>query len=216
MKKLVMAALCLMIVATGAFAMDKNVGFGIMYNNTTTNGRVSFSDTYYGPYGYETYSVNADWKLTRNGFGAFGFFGLGRFLELNLGFLYKNPDKMTITSEGYTETISGSEMDLEGTGALQLGVYFKYPIPISDMFVFFPTGGIDVEITTSSETWDGWSWWHDFWIRGGLGLDVFFNDRTFLRTHVIYGGAIPIGGEADLGLKGGHGFLMKVGIGFML
>lgn len=196
MKKVCMLAICLLFAAAGAFAMDKAVGGGILYNYTSTSG--SFD-------GY-------DWTMTRNGFGAFGFFGLSQYLELNLGFLYKNPD--TLEADGMTIDVSD---EVGSSSALQFGIYGKYPIPLSDTLVFFPTGGADFEFSTNSDKGDlGFSWWHDLWLRAGVGLDVFFSEKLFLRSHLIYGVAVPVGGEEEMGLKFGHGLLIKVGLGFML
>ena len=200
MKRSILFALCLVVLASGVFALDRAIGGGILYNNTSTSGKDS--------YDYK-------WTMTRNGFGAFAFFGISQFWELNLGFLYKDPSSLGVASSEYSETYSASDMDLEGTGALQLGIYGKYPIPLSSMFVFFPTGGLDIEISTSNETWGGWKWWHDLWLRAGVGLDMFFTEKMFLRGHLIYGAAIPFGGEESLGLKFGHGLLLKVGLGWM-
>jgi len=221
MKRLVMLALCLMILASGAFALDKAVGGGIMYNNTTTIG--SSSNSYGDGYG-NSYNITIDWTMARNGFGAFAFFGLSQFWELNLGLLVKNPSELQMeTSAGgstYKDKITGSDLDdvMPDCAALQLGVYFKYPIPISDTLVFFPTGGLDLELTLNNDKDDlyGFQWWHDIWIRAGVGLDFFFNEKMFLRSHLIYGAAIPVGGDSDMGLKSGHGLLIKVGLGWML
>jgi hypothetical protein len=197
MKKIVVLLL-LLLVTVGAFALDKTVGGGLLFNAGFTNGKLEGEDNF---------------TITRNGFGAFGFFGVSQFMELNLGFLYKNPRK--IKADGMEWDVSDV---MSGAAALQLGIYGKYPIPISDTLVFFPTGGVDFELTLGgkAEKDTGYDWWHDLWLRGGLGLDVFFTDRMFLRSHLIYGAAIPMGGSGDLGLTFGHGFLMKVGIGFML
>jgi hypothetical protein len=191
MKKIVFAALCFMVLATGVFAMEKNIGGGVLYNFGSTSGEIDFG-----------YGDVYDWKLSRNGFGLFGFFFFSQFWELNFGFLYKNPS--TLTVDGEKESVSW----LDGTAALQLGAYFKYPIPVSDTVVLFPTGGVDFELSFNSD------WWHDLWLRGGLGLDFFLSDRMFLRSHLIYGVAIPM--ASDLDPKIGHGLLIKVGIGFML
>jgi hypothetical protein len=102
------------------------------------------------------------------------------------------------------------ELEIDPTNALQIGVYGKYPFPISDKVVVFPTGGLDIEFTLADED-EGW--WSDFWIRAGVGLDYFFTDTVFLRSHAIYGVAIPFGSEADPDV--GHGFLFKVGVGYM-
>jgi len=201
MKRCILFALCLVVLASGAFSMDKAIGGGILYNNTTTNGEINES--------------GAEWEMNRNGFGAFAFFGISQFWELNLGFLYKDPNSVKMSSGGHSITYTGSELGLDAAGALQLGIYWKYPIPISSMFVFFPTVGVDLELSFSDSEWNGFEWWHDFWIRAGLGMDVFFTEKMFLRTHLIYGGAIPFGGEEELGLKFGHGLLLKLGLGWM-
>ena len=216
MKKMVLMALCLMVLASGVFAMDKAVGGGVLFNAgfTSMEQSGSYSDPYFG-----SYSWKQEVEMSRTGFGAFGFFGLGRFFELNLGFLYKEPQEIKwkySESTGYSGSGTESGDWLEGTGALQIGAYGKYPIPLSEMFVFFPTGGVDFEISLSSEEGStGWKWWHDLWLRAGVGLDIFFTERMFLRTHAIYGVAIPVGGEEDLGLKIGHGLLIKIGLGWM-
>jgi hypothetical protein len=46
-------------------------------------------------------------------------------------------------------------------------------------------------------------------------MDYFFTDRIFLRSHLIYGAAIPVGGPDDIGATFGHGLLLKVGVGWM-
>jgi len=193
MKKMCVLAICLLFASAGAFAMDKAAGGGILYNNSTTLGEVE---------GY-------DWEMNRNGFGAFGFFGMSQFLEFNFGFLYKDPSSIKLDGETYS-------VAFDPAAALQLGIYGKYPIPLSDTLVFFPTGGIDLELSLSDEDYSGWKWWHDLWLRAGVGLDVFFSEKLFLRSHLIYGAAIPVGGEEEMGLKFGHGFLFKVGLGWML
>jgi len=221
MKKIVLLALCLMIMTAGAFAQDMAIGGGIMYNNTSSLMKQSGSYSYYGNISWEQ-----EITMIRNGFGGFAFFGLGRFLELNLGFMYKNPSELKYKyteTDGYNTytqsgTWKGSELEDEfgGTAALQLGIYFKYPIPINDFLVFFPTGGADFELSLSDEKWDSFSWWHDLWVRAGVGLDIFLGQKTFLRGHVIYGVALPIGADKDMGLTVGHGLLIKFGVGFML
>jgi hypothetical protein len=106
---------------------------------------------------------------------------------------------------------------IESTTALQIGIYGKYPIVMSDALVIFPTAGIDYEFTIGGniDAATGWKWWDDLWIRAGIGADYFLNEAMFLRGHVIYGAAIPVGGDGFLGLKTGHGLLIKVGLGWM-
>jgi hypothetical protein len=180
-------------MAAGAFALEKTIGGGILFNSSTTSGTIT--------------SVpgvgNVDWNWPRNGGGVFGFFGLSRYFELNLGVLYKNA--------GEFKSDRGSfNFELEPASALQIGVYGKYPILLSDKLVVFPTGGIDYEMNTSDDD----SWWDDFWFRAGAGADFFLRDRIFLRGHLLYGAAIPIGDDI-WGLKLTHGLLVKVGVGWM-
>jgi hypothetical protein len=77
--------------------------------------------------------------------------------------------------------------------------------------VFFPTLGLDYELTLGSDTKakDGVEikWWDDFWIRAGAGLDFFVSEKMFIRGHLIYGLSLPVGGEADIGVDYGHGLL---------
>jgi hypothetical protein len=193
-KKFAVFLVCLAVMASGAFALEKNAGGVILFNGGATYGNADFG-----------IGRNLDWSLSRAGFGVFGFFGVSQFVELNFGFLYKNPDTFKVEGLG-----SDSVADIESVPALQLGVYGKYPIPVSDKIVIFPTGGVDLEITLSDDLW-----WHDIWLRAGAGLDYFFNEKMFLRSHLIYGLAVPVGGEPELGLKFGHGVLIKVGLGWM-
>ena len=196
MKKILVLALLLIVMAGGVFALDKTFGGGVLFNYSKTSGSI---DYYYGSY---------DWNASRTGFGAFAFFGISKFIEFNLGLLYKNPGTWTV--EG--TSISGDEMDLGATAALQLGIYGKYPFVLSDRLVLFPTVGVDFEYTFDIND-EGW--WSDLWFRGGAGVDFFLSDRLFLRGHLIYGVAIPMLGDEDIGYKLTHGFLGKLGIGFM-
>ena len=213
MKRIIALGLFLVFFASGAFAMDMAVGGGFMYNYSKTFG--VFEETYYY-YGEEL-------SISRNGVGGFAFFGVGRFLELNLGFLYKIPKTMGYKIKSDGETIGESEMDvsslIDGTPALQFGAYFKYPFVLSDVLVLFPTVGLDYELTIAKKT-EGW--WDDLWIRGGLGLDIFFTERLFLRSHFIYGIGVVIGKndsvfyELDVVDKNySHSLLLKFGLGFM-
>ena len=211
MKKICVVVILLMFVSSGLFAMERTVGGGLLYNLAISN--LSGSETFEG----ESFSLDAD--LTRNGFGAFGFYGISQFWEVNFGFLYKNPSKVKVTEtfNGVTNTYEMSG-GLDSVLALQLGVYYKYPIPVSDTLVFFPTGGVDFEFTLGGDGGaEAMDWWHDLWLRAGVGLDAFLNERMFIRSHLIYGASIPFGGDVKpLELGVGHGLLIKVGLGWML
>jgi hypothetical protein len=165
MKKFVVLVLCLLVLGTSAFALDKAVGGGGMLWHAFVEGD----------------------SLTA--FGGFAFFGLGRYVELNAGVI-------TI-GQGY----------YDATG-VTFGIYGKYPFSISDRVVIFPTGGLDLEYFFAGDYT-----YADLWVRVGLGLDFFFTDTVFLRSHLIYGIDFPF--EAYLDDRKPHGILFKVGIGYM-
>ena len=221
MKKIIAAALLLLFIGTGAFAMDWAVGGGVLFNMAWTNGLNEGTEYYWTG---SSYVYDFDWKddftFSRYGFGGFAFLGLGRYFELNLGFLYKKVNKKTATwtesyygvdyyTEDYEIDADDLNIPVDVPLALQAGVYFKYPFVVSDMLVVFPTAGVDFEYS-----FDDW-WFSDLWFRGGVGLDFFFTERIFLRTHFIYGAAIPIGDETWDNLSVTHGLLIKAGVGFM-
>jgi len=211
MKKFFVLNLFLVVLSTASFTMDKNFGFGVLFNNASTYGHWKDEWWQEGGYYYDT-----DWTLHRNGFGAFGFLGLNRFTELNLGFLYKNPYQL-VGSDSDGENWE-EEPKWSSVLAVQLGFYFKYPIVISDKFILFPTAGVDGEISLYSLERGNFlpeGWWHDIWLRGGIGLDYFFSESMFLRGHLIYGAALPVGGFPDDNLSLSHGLLVKLGLGWM-
>ena len=216
MKKYIALALFLLVMASGAFALDKAIGAGILYNYSWTSGLYETNDydSYYGSLYYKD-----DWTLSRQGFGGFAFFGIGRFFELNLGLMYKIPNRWTGTytesdnyGEYYREEYDNAADSGDSSTALQLGIYFKYPFVITDRIVLFPTVGVDYEFTLNKNG-TYFDWWDDIWFRGGAGLDFFLTERIFLRGHFIYGAALPVNGEGDENFT--HGLLVKLGAGWM-
>ena len=158
MKKIIVILLCLMVLATGAFAMEKTVGGGVAWRN------------------FE--------ELT--GFGLFGFFGPGRFIELSAGFSTYEYNY----GYGYTGSFQTA----------QIGVYGKYPFVIS-RFVLFPTAGIELE----------YEFEHGeliFWLLFGGGLDFYLTDKMFLRAHLLIG-------RGQIDEYSGFGQSIKLGIGWM-
>ena len=163
MKNLLAFAFCLMLVVTGAVAMEKTAGGGVAVRN------------------FE--------ELT--GFGFFGFFGPGQYVELSVGY--------TRYSYDYGPGMDGN------FGTIQFGAYGKYPFVMSERIVLFPTAGIEFEY--DYEFGDT-----VFWILFGGGLDFFLNENMFLRTHLLLGrGSI----STDYGDYSGFGQSLKVGIGRM-
>jgi len=201
MKKGFGFVLFLLVMGTAAFAQDKAIGIGGMYNFTNTFGTLDQA----GFYNDSGLHGKSNWAMTRNGYGGFVFFG-ARYFELNLGALFKDP---TMNIDG--EKWSKKDTQLFETFAFQVGLYLKRPFNLSERFVLFPTIGVDFEYTVDSND----EWWHDIWARAGLGVDFFFADRFFLRGHALYGAAFPIGGADYFGVKLSHGLLAKLGLGWL-
>ena len=210
MKKLILLGLCLLVFAGSAFSLDWAIGGGGMFSASWSNAE-DWTDPDF------TYT------LSRQGFGGFVFFGLGRYLEANLGFLYKSPKTVDFKYNGTTYIsfdVSDPIYDFRSVFGIQFGLYFKYPFVLSDRIVLFPTAGVDYELTVGDEKKD---WWDDVWFRGGVGLDIFFSQRAFLRVHALYGVGVFIGDEdysffgyyLDAYKTWSHGMLFKVGVGFM-
>jgi hypothetical protein len=214
MKQFFVLMLFLVVMSTAAFALDNNFGFGALYNNASTYGQWKHRWYDEGGYYYDT-----DWSLQRNGFGAFMFLGLSRFFELNLGIIYKHPYNIKEKdSDGDNWDYDPSEYGWTSVLAGQVGFYFKYPLPISEKLILFPTVGVDGEISLYSLEHGEFlpeDWWHDIWFRGGVGMDFFFTEKVFLRTHAIYGLALPVLGDPRDNLSLSHGLLVKLGVGWM-
>ena len=186
MKKFLVLGLLLVVLASGAYSLDRNFGFGLGGNYSNSNGKAG---------GYS-------WNMDRSGVYLFGFFGISQFIELNLGIIEKYVDELSI---GGQKTGFGGELST----ALQLGIYGKWPFPLGTNFVFFPTAGVDFEFSLDED------WWNEFWFRGGVGMDFFPGQKFFIRAHLLFGYGLPFGGDEDLGVKDSIGAQIKLGVGWM-
>ncbi|MDR0601445.1 MAG: hypothetical protein LBG42_03620 [Treponema sp.] len=186
MKRIVLLTLCLLVLGSSAFALDKAIGGGALLGYTFQDGSTNVNN------------LPVKWEFNRVSAGAFAFFGLTQYVEFNLAIMYKY---------GKVEA-SGLSAGIDPTAGLGLGVYGKYPISLSDKFVFFPTAGMDTEFNFES------GWWKDLWIRGGAGVDYFLSDTLFIRGHLIYGVNVPYA-KQTASPNVGHGLLVKVGVGTM-
>ena len=115
--------------------------------------------------------------------GIFGFYDIGRYATLNFG-IY-NLFNNNIQS------------------MIEFGAYFKYPFYLSQTFLVYPAGGVDANVFESLWT---------IWIRAGLGLDIFFSERLFVRGKVMFGYFFDF--------KGNSGFkaepIIKLALGWKL
>ena len=186
MKKFFASLLLFTVLASGAFAVERNWGFGVGPNRIQTSGTFDGSS----------------WNMSRFGTCAFLFFGLSRYLELNAGFIAKDADGITIDGR-HSSVFRGY------SSALQAGAYGKFPFSLGSRFDLFPTAGVDFEFALESD------WWNEIWLRGGVGADVFLGERFFIRGHVLFGYGFPFGGDPALNVKSSTGMMGKIGLGWM-
>ena len=198
MKKITIVTLCLLALGSTVFAYDLSVGFGAVFG--IVNDKFEASREYKTEYDW------TDLDFSRLQYGAFAFFGT-RYTEFNFSARLSR-NKFVFADTG--------EEDNDDTLMLTVGAYGKIPISFGTTFVLFPTIGIDFDAVDRDMY---------LWFRGGLGLDIFFTERVFLRAQALYGyGIAPFyliekaTGKYDGGyenIKPGHGPLAKLGIGWM-
>jgi len=194
MKKITFLAVSLFAFSSMIFAYDLSVGAGFIYANV--------NDTWEN-YGY-WWDDPHDVAFSRKQYGGFAFFGT-RYTDFNFTVRFSNNDYESKWETG--ETNDGNDNSL----MLSVGAYIKIPFSIpGSTIVLFPTAGLDFDAV------DGYSY---IWFRGGVGLDLFFSDRLFLRGQALYGyGIAPpviLNDYGDMVVKPGHGLVAKVGIGRM-
>ena len=144
--------------------------------------------------------IDNDWSdldYNRTQFGGFAFFGT-RYTEFNFSLRY---------------SLNDWEVDSDETLMLSVGAYAKIPISLGTTFVIFPTIGVD---------FDAVDYFTYLWFRGGVGLDVFFSERFFLRGQALYGYGIEpflmLSADYSAGYEEvtpGHGPFFKLGLGWM-
>ena len=194
MKKLTILVLNLFILSSIIFAYDMSVGVGFVYghvNDTWENYGYSWDDPH-------------DISFSRNQYGGFAFFGT-RYTDFNFTVRFSNNDMERKWKTGDPKNANDSSL------MLSVGAYFKIPITIpGTSIVLFPTIGVD---------FDGVDDFTYIWFRGGVGFDLFFSERLFLRVQALYGyGIAPpiiLNDFGDMVVTPGHGLVAKIGIGRM-
>jgi len=196
MKKLIILALNLFIIGSVISAYDMSVGLGFIY------GQVN--DTW-NNYGYLRDSpYPKDIAFSRNQYGGFAFFGT-RYTDFNFTVRFSNNDLEHKWKSGEIDNSNDNSL------MLSVGAYLKIPFSIpGTSIVLFPTIGVDFDAV------DDYTY---IWFRGGVGFDLFFSDRLFLRAQGLYGyGIAPpviLNDFGDMVVTPGHGLVAKVGIGRM-
>ena len=201
MRKIVLMALCFLVLGSTAYALDLVIGGGGLFGWT--------NEEYHYPRTYYDYAMTEEVKETA--YGGFVFFGLTRFMEASISVHAVNND---FVLKWYNDDENKDYEEPGDSYGSQVGVsfYFKYPFTLGNSFVFFPTLGLDLESQNGTL---------DLFFGGGLGLDIFFGQKLFLRAQGLYrAGALMIykGENITEGLTTkfpAHGPLFKLGLGWM-
>jgi len=151
--------------------------------------------------------VNDTWEYNDHGlifnrtqFGGFAFFGT-KYTEFNFTVRRSNNEFERTGTDAYSN-------ESDTTLMLSVGGYGKIPISLGNHFILFPTIGID---------FDGVDDAMFLWLRGGLGFDVFFTERFFIRGQALYGYGFSIFNQDENVDKctPGHCPFFKLGFGWM-
>jgi hypothetical protein len=200
MRKIALMALCFLILGSTAYALDLVIGGGGLFgwNN----------EEYHYPRTYYDYAATEEVKETA--YGGFVFFGLTRFMEASISVHVANNDYVV---KWYNDDENRYYEQPGKSYGSQVGVsfYLKYPFTLN-ILDLYPTLGVDLESQNGTL---------DLFLGGGLGLDIFFSQKLFLRAQAIYrAGALMIykGESIDEGTTTtfpAHGPIFKLGLGWM-
>ena len=182
-KKMVLALLMAALLAGGVFAQNFRLSAG---------GGVSIIPSF-GETIYDGKPQDGS-KSTGFDFGINAFFD-ATYVEVNLGLLFGSQKWGEDDDKGF------------GTTTLLLGVVGKYPISLSDKFVFFPFLGIDYSInlgawSDGAEVVDSDYFKKDerfnaLSILLGVGIDFSLTKALYLRAEAGYGIVLNTKAEAD-------------------
>ena len=190
MRKVLLMALCFLVFGSTAFALDMVIGGGGLFGWAKEKYHNNPKDD-------PSYIHDVDATV----FGGFVFFGLNRYMEASIA-VYAGNNEYVDTPGGPGEALS-----------TQVGVslFFKRPFDLGKYFVIFPTLGLDAQNNVGGL---------DLWLCGGLGMDIFFGERLFLRAQgiyragalMLYKGSLNEYTETEFPA---HGPLFKLGLGWM-
>jgi len=168
---LVLAMVCL---ASGAFAVDVSLGIG---------GSISYykNDTKANYFGTDLEST-----LTRTPWNFMAYADM-TYLQFAVGYR---------TFHGAHETDTGSpdtDLDQFSANYISFSAYGKIPFPLGSITIF-PMVGVEYDSTLSGTFSDGTEWdsqtksdQSEFWIKGGVGLDISMSPQVYLRPEFLVG-----------------------------
>lgn len=209
MRKVLLLALCFLILGSTAFALDMVIGGGGLFGWAWETE--DYPATWDPSTGDQFWATIIEQKATK--YGGYVFFGLNRYFEANIFVLVGKTTDIVIKytdDDGIPHADDGESYDTNNVG---VGLYLKYPFSLGSNLnlVFFPTIGADFQSNSGGL---------DVFLGGGLGLDIFFGQKLFLRAQGIYRYGFPFIYKGDLldtknFTSTAHGPLFKLGLGWM-
>jgi hypothetical protein len=171
-KRILLALVVLMLAAGGAFA-QMSAGFGVSLPTSWDQYNISGGEYIIG----ET-------LITTTGFGLFAFFD-ATYVEADIGL---SLGSLRGRYNSQLEERQGPSVD-----TLTLSLYGKYPISMTG-FTLFPMLGIQYDIglrveQNGNKLEDKYlaDYLNRFWIKFGVGFDFNLSDSLYLRPSILYG-----------------------------
>jgi len=214
MRKIVILSIFITLIA-GAASGQMSIGAGFLYDYNANNG---------------IKSEPLDMKFGRNNtsFGGFVFFDIS-FVELNINYSYGT---LKPYIKGNTITIDPPE-ELK-MSQLGLSIYAKYKLNLGKISLF-PMAGVEYNIAlavrdahgndlyANSATKKAFRDYSQFGLLGGVGLDIPFTPKIFLRAEALFHFRFPSKDARaiaetrdDYNITYGVGPRLKLGIGYRL
>ena len=183
---LVLAMVCL---ATGAFATDVSFGIGASASYYSSDFTESFA------------GLTGDSAITKIPFNFIAYADM-TYLQVAVGYrMFRG------AHEKDTNPISGvSETDFNRFSAsyVSFAAYGKFPLQLGSV-IFFPMIGVEYDMVIAGTYNDGTAWTSqtksdqsEFWIKGGIGLDVPVSPQLYVRPELILGYKLLNKPEKDL------------------
>ena len=172
MKKLLLV-LAMVCLATGVFAVDVSLGFGASVGSYSND----LKGNYFGD--FESNMTRTPWNFMA--------YADMTYLQIEVG--YRMFHGAHETDTGYPDT----DLDKFSGSWVSFAAYGKIPLPLGSI-TFFPMVGVEYDSTLSGTFSDGTEWdsqtksdQNEFWIKGGLGLDISVSPQVYIRPEFLVG-----------------------------
>ena len=212
-KKLTLVFIMAAFVMGGAFAQfGMSAGIGAFYGTDFGSG---IEATVSG--------VNIAFEMPHSGIGFFGFVDIGS-VEVSAGYFSSKGDwAVSATGGGLSSSNSMGEVSFT---SINVGLLLKYPLAMGG-FTVFPAAGIEyyylLSAQSGSTTYTDHEKISQLWIKAGAGLDIMMSNSMYIRATALYGIKMPnelekelVNKHPDFKPRMGHGFTIKLGIGFSI